>query len=292
MSQSSDSSSDSDVDCAELEKIKDAVCDIATIGDSTLIEANISESLAVSRADNWSCDADKQLSESFVPEDFRRHIAAKLRESLDGQMRFKKLSTQLSDDNVQLNSAGQRSEFQSGFRLFSSSDPEWDWRPMTNPIRHYRNSSMNSSDTESEEEEEAVRLSSVVVSAEVIRAASLPLQLNHSLLSHKLTKKHKHKRTVNCDTVRLSVSSGQSDPVSDVGDNCHDVRDRGSNIRPHKMKQKRRADESKVNNSGTNKLCDLADNVNDACHKVNKRGRVSKCHRQKHKRTGSQEMRK
>jgi len=86
------------------------------------------------------------------------------------------------------------------------------------------------------EEEEAVRLSSVVMSAEVIRAASLPLQSNQSVLSngfHKVTKKHKRKRTVNCDRVRLSVSSELCDCVSDVGDNCHDV------SRRHKVKQKK-----------------------------------------------------
>jgi len=140
-------------------------------------------------------------------------------------------------------------------------------------------------------EEEAARLSSVVVSAEIVTAASLPLQLNCSvsdrsnLSSHKTTKKHKRKRSVDHNTpVKLSLSSELCEFFGDIGDNkSHEVGDQGSNGRAcRKTKHKRRAEESKVDKSQTNEPYD--DSVGNERHKVSKQGRVDKCERQKHKR--------
>jgi len=127
-------------------------------------------------------------------------------------------------------------------------------------------------------DEEAARLSSVVVSADVITAASLPLQLSN-VTSCKMTKKHKHKRSVDCNAVKLSVSSELCDSrVSDDGSKSREVRDEGSNCKPRKIKKhKRRAEESKVGKSLTNKSCD--DSASDERHKVSKQEHVGKCHR-------------
>ena len=114
-------------------------------------------------------------------------------------------------------------------------------------------------------EEEVARLSSVAVSAEVIRAASLPMQLNHSVSSgsdvssHKTTKKHKHKRPV-----KVSVSS----ELCDVGPRCHEVREQGSKSGRHRTKHKRHAGDM-----GKSRATGLCDGVK--CRKVNKRGRVT-----------------
>lgn len=144
-------------------------------------------------------------------------------------------------------------------------------------------------------DEEAAKLSSVVVSAEVISSASLPLQWNLSMSSgsyvssHKTTmnKKHKNRRPLDYDTVEPAISSELCD--DSIGGKCHEVRHKGSKSRRDKTKHMGRAGESDVSKSVSNKLCDLVDSIDDVCREVDKQGRVGKCHRKKHKRTEAAE---
>ena len=138
-------------------------------------------------------------------------------------------------------------------------------------------------------DEESARCSSVAVSAEVIRATSLPLQFkNHSVSNEsnisadKMTKKHRHghRRPVECNTVRLSVASG-------LCDECCGVKDKGSKSQHRRRKHKRREGESDVSESVSNELCESADSVTDNCCKVDEHLHVGKCQKRKHKNNDS-----
>jgi len=130
-------------------------------------------------------------------------------------------------------------------------------------------------------EDEAAKLSSVVMSAEVIKAASLPLQLSHTnhsvadkpaVFSHRSIKKHKKK------TVDSSVCNARlCDLVDDVSSRCIAVNHQGSSKKSNKKKHKRL---SQVNATGSVEL----NNRVKRC-KVNDADCTNVYRKQKHKRT-------
>ena len=128
-------------------------------------------------------------------------------------------------------------------------------------------------------DDETTRLSSVVMSADVIKAASLPLQLDQPasnepphVAGHKIRKRHKRKRRVDCcEADELRVLTMDSDSIGDQ---------RNSN---KSCKQKLKG-QAEVNHSESVVFCNTVD-VRDNCLKVTDSGSKSKCHKHKHKRT-------
>jgi len=125
--------------------------------------------------------------------------------------------------------------------------------------------------------DEAVRLASVVTSADVIEASSLPLQLNHQSASdasiHTSAVNKKHKRPLPSpltdDVCETAGSSVCSDSASGDG-KCPRVKEHGTSYKYHKHKHKRL---SQVNESGSNRLDNASDRrreLSDLCSRTRK----------------------
>jgi len=114
------------------------------------------------------------------------------------------------------------------------------------------------------------------MSADVIKAASLPLQLDQwvseksPISCHKIRKKPKHKRRAD------------SYEVSDSRVDTSSINNQRNTNKSCKWKLKGRAE---VNQTGSTGFCNTVDTVSDKCLKVRHSGSKNKCHKQKHKRT-------
>ena len=136
--------------------------------------------------------------------------------------------------------------------------------------------------------DEAARLSSVAVSADIIKAASLPLQLNHSPVDksnvslHQLKRKiHKHNRPAHdFAQVTNSVSNELHDSAGEVNSS-----DQGCRNKSHKRKHKRPAEVTEVNKSGSKDFSNSVDNASDMQHKVTDSVSNNRRHKHKYRRT-------
>jgi len=134
-------------------------------------------------------------------------------------------------------------------------------------------------------EDEAARLSSVVMSADAIRAACLPLQQPDHMSSaacHGMTEIPKHSRTADVCRVTGSVSNELRDSVDVINCKCCVVKDQGSSgEKSRKRKHKRPAE---VIMSGSNDSFGTVDSDSDKCRRVKDLCSGNKCHKQKHER--------
>ena len=124
-------------------------------------------------------------------------------------------------------------------------------------------------------EGEAGRLSSVVMSADIIKARCLPLQLNHAAMCDKSRVRLRSKLQHKTLTTESSVSSEVCDSVDDV--RLSSSREQQTDNKRRQKKHKRRRD---VNTSTSYDFT-----VTDRCHKVKDSGSDNKCHKQKDTRT-------
>jgi len=137
-------------------------------------------------------------------------------------------------------------------------------------------------------EAESARLSSVVLSADDVKAASLPLQVNSSVSDklgvscNKKTKKKKHKRTRPANS--CNVSSSVNEPCDSVDDSSC-ISNQSISNRSHKQKLRIQAEVCEVKKSGSNDSCNTVDSVSDRCSKVKDSGCKNKSHKRKNKET-------
>jgi len=134
-------------------------------------------------------------------------------------------------------------------------------------------------------EDEAERLSSVVVSTEFIQAASLPLQLNRSVSDESNASCHKttneHDVPLDFNVVNLSVGNGLQDATDDVDGQYCAVKSQRSKNKCRKANHKRCFDVSEISKSKNNDSRDLVDNVIYKCSDVNCRESNKKCQKLK-----------
>jgi hypothetical protein len=167
MNSSSDSSSDSDFDPAELQKLKDAAFEVTDLFSAKPVEKCVNlkdvdeQPLKTYRG---SCSQKQFDNELGVSEEFRQHVARKLAESVDDHIVF---TNRLK--NQENKSAEPDIGTSSGFRLFSTSDP--DWHVSHRPLPRKRCQSTSSSSSS-----ELDKCASIAVSANWILAQSQPTQ--------------------------------------------------------------------------------------------------------------------
>ena len=133
-------------------------------------------------------------------------------------------------------------------------------------------------------EAEAARLSSVVMSADAIKAACLPLQQrNHSVSSAVcpgMTDTHKHSRPAHVCRVNSSVSNELCDSVDVVNCKCCVVKDQGSS--GEKSRKRKHKIPAEVNMLGSNDSFGTVDSDDsNRCRKVKDSCTDNKCHKHK-----------